>query len=89
MSSLPIEWATVLCLPGTLTALGDHSYFTFSPYAIYDSTVEGTGSMPAQGTKILNAMQCSQIKTNQNTNKKQAEWDGGMGGRLRREEIYV
>ena len=47
------------------------------------------GPMPAQGTKILNAMQCSQIKTNQNTNKKQAEWDGGMGGRLRREEIYV
>ena len=44
--------------------------------SIYDSTLEGTGPMPAQGTKILNAMECSQIKTKPNQTKSR---QSGMG----------
>ena len=52
--------------------------------SIYDSTLEGTGPMPAQGTKILNAMECSQIKTKPNQTKSRQSgmgvWEGGSEG---------
>ena len=90
MSSLPIEWTTVLCLPGTLTALGDHAYSTFSPYAIYLWLYFGRhGSHACSGNKDP---ECHGVQPNKNKtkpNKKQAEWDGGLGGGFRRVEIYV